>query len=139
MVSKPCIKCGAIKPLCEFYPHKQMKDGHLNMCKDCSKLEAKRHRAANADLYRAYERTRSVLPHRRALADRIQAAWRGKHPERRAANLAVQYALRAGRLTPLPCWVCGEKAEAHHPDYSMPLDVVWLCPRHHKQLHAMVA
>ena len=31
---------------------------------------------------------------------------------------------------------CSKKAEAHHPDYDRPLDVIWLCPQHHKALHA---
>ena len=35
-----------------------------------------------------------------------------------------------------PCWVCGaEKVVAHHADYSRPLDVVFLCLSHHRQLH----
>jgi hypothetical protein len=44
------------------------------------------------------------------------------------------------------CFKCGiektpahdEKPEAHHPDYSAPLDVVWLCSAHHKQAHALI-
>lgn len=36
---KPCIKCGIVKPLDEFYTHGSMADGHLNACKVC-------HRAA---------------------------------------------------------------------------------------------
>jgi len=27
------------------------------------------------------------------------------------------------------------KAEAHHDDYSRPLDVRWLCKRHHEEAH----
>ncbi len=31
------------------------------------------------------------------------------------------------------CSDCGEtKVEAHHEDYSKPLDVEWLCKKHHK-------
>lgn len=42
--------------------------------------------------------------------------------------------LRAGKLIEEPCRICGNiKAEAHHEDYSKPLDVVWLCNKHHKE------
>lgn len=135
---KTCFKCNTLKPLTEFYRHSMMADGHLNKCKDCTKRDVKAHRAAN-DSVREYDRARALLPHRMEQAKRIHRRWKGEFPERRAAHLAVQYALRTGRIERLPCWICGEKAEAHHPDYAQPLDVVWLCPRHHKQAHAMVA
>ena len=60
------------------------------------------------------------------------------YPERNKARIAVNNAVRDGRLMRQPCFICGEKAEAHHPDYSRPLDVVWLCDSHHKQTHALV-
>lgn len=41
---KTCFKCGQTKKLDEFYIHKEMKDGHLNKCKSCAKLDvSKRH------------------------------------------------------------------------------------------------
>lgn len=33
------------------------------------------------------------------------------------------------------CKVCGEKAQMHHTDYSKPLQVTWLCRKHHLELH----
>lgn len=34
------------------------------------------------------------------------------------------------------CEVCGApRAHAHHDDYSLPLDVRWLCPIHHAEVH----
>jgi hypothetical protein len=42
---------------------------------------------------------------------------------------------RRGKLDPKPCEVCGEQAEKHHPDYSQPLHVSWLCRAHHLDLH----
>jgi ribosomal protein S27AE len=35
-----------------------------------------------------------------------------------------------------PCEVCGNlKAQAHHDDYSKPLQVRWLCQKHHTEHH----
>lgn len=53
-----------------------------------------------------------------------------------AARKAVSRAIEAGTLKPEPCQKCGKpKAQAHHPDYARPLDVEWLCPKCHSQLH----
>lgn len=53
------------------------------------------------------------------------------------ARRAVRNALRSGRLTKRPCWICGDdRSEAHHPDYSRPLDVEWLCRKHHRAAHS---
>lgn len=48
------------------------------------------------------------------------------------AQSIVNHAKRDGKLIPLPCEVCGNvKSEAHHRDYSKPLEVQWLCRKHH--------
>ena len=51
------------------------------------------------------------------------------------AHMAVNSELRAGRMFKQPCEKCGLKAEAHHDDYNKPLDVRWLCKRHHAEHH----
>lgn len=67
-----------------------------------------------------------------------------RFPEKAAARDAAQRALRAGIIKRQPCEVCGVvhasaradgsrvKVEAHHDDYSKPLDVRWLCTEHHR-------
>ncbi len=150
MTTKTCFKCLTVKPLCEFYKHSAMGDGHLNKCKECTKADVKQHRANNLSKVRAYDRMRNSLPHRAAERAKYQKTdkyfeihrssvkrWVEKHPERKKATNAVNNAVRDGRLKKHPCWVCGEKAVAHHPDYERPLDVVWLCQAHHKQAHAI--
>lgn len=58
-----------------------------------------------------------------------------KHKKR--AKDAVYRAVLNGTLTrPHTCTLClNVDVEAHHEDYSKPLDVLWLCPRHHAELH----
>lgn len=42
MEKKECFRCNKVKSLDEFYKHKQMVDGHLNKCKDCTKSDTKK-------------------------------------------------------------------------------------------------
>jgi len=66
-----------------------------------------------------------------------QARWRQRNPLARWAHVALASALKRGLVARLPCEVCGDpKTDGHHPDYSRPMDVVWLCRRHHKAAHA---
>ena len=52
------------------------------------------------------------------------------------AQQAVTRAIAKGVLIRQPCERCGkEKTDAHHPDYSKPLEVVWLCRSCHKKEH----
>lgn len=58
--------------------------------------------------------------------------YRAKH----YAQYKAWKAMRLGRMEKKPCEVCGsEITEKHHPDYNKPLDVVWLCKKHHRRLH----
>jgi hypothetical protein len=53
----------------------------------------------------------------------------------RARNLARE-ALYNGTIKKLPCIICGdENVEMHHRDYSKPLEVDFLCKRHHILYH----
>jgi ribosomal protein S27AE len=48
----------------------------------------------------------------------------------------VARAIREGVLVRQPCERCETaKTEAHHEDYSRPLDVVWLCRKCHSLRH----
>lgn len=66
----------------------------------------------------------------------VRAAYRLDKGKWRAHAVVAQ-ALRSGRLIRQPCEVCGAvRVDAHHPDYNRPLDVCWLCRRHHRAIHA---
>lgn len=57
--------------------------------------------------------------------------------ERRQKNFAhgaVRNALKYGRIKKEPCKCGSMQVEAHHFDYDRPLDVVWVCRKHHGEL-----
>lgn len=138
---KTCFKCGSTLPLSEFYRHPKMADGHLGKCKACTKKDVHEHRHGKGrDKVLSYDRERAHEPPRAAARARIVAEWREAHPDRRAAQLELGRAVKAGIVQPWPVCAlpeCEAKPEAHHPDYGQPLQVVWLCSAHHKQAHAL--
>jgi len=78
------------------------------------------------------------LPHRKAKARKNGDRWRANNPEAFTAQGRLRYAVRAGKVTRFPCEVCGDpKVHGHHRDYSKPLDVLWLCARHHHAAHGL--
>lgn len=69
------------------------------------------------------------------LATKISdARQNSKFPEKRLARTLVGMAQRKKLIIKQPCEICGIlKVEAHHDDYSKPLDVKWFCNKHHKE------
>jgi len=58
------------------------------------------------------------------------------HIKKTRARAVVFGLKRRGVLTPEPCARCGAvKVHAHHLDYDKPLEIVWLCRRHHDAIH----
>lgn len=142
MEQKQCFKCLCMKPLYQFYRHPAMADGHLGKCKDCTKVDVRANRAARTDQYRAYYHDRARTPKGRAQQASNRKAMRAKYPDKYRTRNKFSRALQDGRITPWPvCAVpeCDQKPEGHHPDYSRPLDVVWLCRTHHIAAHALVS
>lgn len=63
---------------------------------------------------------------------------REENPDAYHARTRLNVAVRFRQIEKLPCEVCGDvKSEGHHEDYSRPLDVRWLCRKHHAELHRL--
>lgn len=60
-----------------------------------------------------------------------------ERPELHRARNAVRTATRNGTLKRQPCERCGTtvNVHAHHDDHQKLLEVMWLCPTHHRQRH----
>lgn len=144
---KLCRRCGETKPHGDFY--KCSRKGIQSKCKACQKEMHKLWKASggaetanrlNREYYArrgsetkaAYSKTDAA----RVLAREHARAYRAKHPEKALAHRAVSRAMGVGLLERKPCVVCGEpRTHGHHDDYSKPLDVVWLCIKHHAERH----
>lgn len=132
-MDKTCSICGVIKPLDMFSVESRNKDGRGCQCKACRRKAQSKTRPLHRDAHNEYKREYRKA-HSSALYSREYVR---SNPERAVAHNKVKYAVRLGTLTALPCEICGTTTlvHAHHEDYSKPLDVIWLCPLHHKWIH----
>ena len=115
---KFCRDCGGTKKVSEFeWDSKRQRPQAY--CRACS---YRRHRA----FMRTVAGKASARRYHKNRRDKR------KHTVRLFTNAAVQL----GVLAKQPCEVCGvKKVQAHHDDYSKPLDVRWLCLTHHAAHH----
>lgn len=149
--TKTCNRCKETKVISFFTVDRHKKDGLRTICKACTKIaystpEALMRTASRirelrkqdkwkkyyAERAKAWRKTEKGKAYERMSSQRMI----DRHPLKHLARIAVNDAVRYGRLTKLPCFCCGnEKVEAHHPDYDRPLDVIWLCKKHHSEIH----
>lgn len=85
----------------------------------------KRYRRRHPDRIAAYAKGNGKQRH--TIANR---RYRENHPEKYACHKAVQLAVKRGDLVHAKnCERCGKhcSTEAHHSDYSKPMQLTWLC------------
>jgi len=71
-------------------------------------------------------------------AQKRREKWIQANKHKRAAHIQLQIAIRKGLLIrPSKCSECGChcKPHGHHPDYSRPLEVIWVCQICHEKMH----
>lgn len=90
---------------------------------------------------READRERYLKPERRQDIGENARRWARDNPAPRRAQVAVANAIRDGRLDKgTVCEQadgnCSGQINAHHDDYSKPLEVRWLCRSHHMKWHA---
>jgi hypothetical protein len=144
---KLCGNCRQVKPRSDFNLNTAKSDGLQYRCRACQKIEATAPSVrAQKRAYRATDRGKQVLKASRKKYDTsekgrrihavIQIARHRRDPLKKPAQNALNRAIASGLLTRRPCEVCGEEyTHGHHPDYTKPLEVVWLCPQHHSDEH----
>ena len=149
-MKKRCPGCSRNLPTSDYYRNRAQPSGLDTYCKNCKKKIMREYYKANAErvclrVGRHYAANRdkvceTVRNYRRDNPQKIKdkhRAWERAFPEKKKAQHALWYATQQGVISRQPCEVCGitEGVEAHHDDYSKPLEVRWLCRSHHRRLH----
>lgn len=116
---KRCCRCKKLLSFSNFHRDSTRRDGHVGRCKLCTTIYARETGRHKYKVKRNYLQT-----------------YYQKYPAKKKAHSAIQNALRRVKIKRYPCIICGDtKSEAHHNDYEKPLDVVWLCRKHHQEHH----
>jgi hypothetical protein len=114
----------------------------MRECKDCKKAYQKSYisRKSKEDpewLIRRLDQAREFSRKHLALRSPKSNKRRPRDPLKTKAQATLRKAVLNGSIKPLPCEVCGssQKVHGHHEDYNRPLDVNWLCQKHHHLRH----
>jgi len=93
-----------------------------------------------------YERNRESFIKRNKIYNQTQAGKESsarrskrameKNPTKWKARQTLRNAVHARKIVKGSCEECDEvKVEGHHEDYNKPLEVNWLCSKHHQKIH----
>lgn len=114
-VASVCAKCGGERVIRNWHSNGEMQAKLV--CIPCA---------------RARSRANSAATNHKGKRE-----WDARNKLRRRAHKKIEYALVSGKMERQCCERCGASSnvQAHHDDYSKPLDVMWLCPTHHGERH----
>lgn len=130
-----CLTCG-----CTMTATSAMVRWHKYICMPCEAKRCVERRRNTPDSIRAAGKRYVATEKGRAVRAQSSRKYSASNPEKCLAHRKANDAIKRGTLTRLPCEVCGAMpSEAHHDDYSKPLDVRWLCLPHHRELHKSAA
>ena len=136
-----------ICPRCKIRPRKQTS----SYCRECLAEyalilyhqnpkyryeERKEYRKNNKELLREIKQ-RWRLKYKKDILEKQRLygkKYRETHREKIKAHYTLNNAIKRGEITRKLCEICGNYAQAHHPDYNKPFEVRWLCRIHHWQL-----
>lgn len=124
-----CSMCKEFKGIDKFYKYRKSPSGCQGYCKEC-------------DNKRVRDRSRYFLSYHFSRKNKEQYKKKNREKVRTYNKKECnQEKINARKLAkkafkkPQPCEICGDIGEQHHTDYSKPLDIQWLCRKHHLEIH----
>ena len=128
-MTKECSRCKKIRPVGDFYWFKTRKE-YKSECKSCARKDKREF------YYKNRKKINAKLKSNKKGQSESNRHSKKKFPEKSRSRDLIHYALKIGHIKKLPCEECGsKKVHGHHTDYQKPLEVKWLCQKHHCELH----
>lgn len=134
---KKCFKCGVEKELTSFYKHKQMLDGHLNKCIDCTKNDVKvRYSELSSD-------QSFIIKERKRGRDKYHRLYHGTG-KANPNNLSKYYSLypEKKKASSMSCKIKPPQPglEKHHWSYNEDhyKDLIFITKKHHMKAHRFI-
>ncbi len=127
-----CRKCNLARHVSNFY-YSSLKVKSYT-CKRCSvDTQSAEWRDANKERLKIY--CQEWREKNRLKVRKYKQEYHQRKRKECSARGKLTYAVKTGKIMKYPCEVCGNiRSEAHHEDYDKPLDVKWLCKKHHREI-----
>lgn len=133
---KTCSVCKKNREYKDFYK------GAYNKCKYCIKAYQKNYQSNRRkdDEYRKQQKEYYLMWYENNGRTRGDSSeiWHLNNKDKNNIHHKVWYALHTNKIIkPKKCQYCKREVSlsGHHPDYSKPLEVIWLCGSCHKIIH----
>lgn len=131
-----CVRCKVDKPTEDFYDYDRYK------CRECRKnLDRERYPGRKKYLREYYVKWYAETENKNRHYQKSKNSaieWRLNNKDKVRVVGILNRALK-NRLIIKPdhCLSCGKRGEieAHHPDYTKPLEVLWTCRSCHRLIH----
>jgi len=129
-IVKKCNRCQTTKTISNFYlrNYYKKKKYYDNFCKRCARTKKTRNRDKEYQ-----KRKRLINPKIKKIANDL---YRKNNKIKIKAHKIIHKYIKQGIIKAEKCRDCDRlDTHAHHPDYTKPLKIIWLCPIHHKLEH----
>ena len=133
-IIKKCNKCHKVKSISGFAVRNDRSAGYYGHCKACDRVKSRGKYHKN--IVKARTRAKKYyLKNPEKFAEKSKKLVTEKN-FKYVARYLLRSAVESGKVNKLPCEVCGDKiSQAHHHDYKKPLEVMWVCRKHHGEQH----
>ena len=143
-----CNVCNKTGNKDEFKKDGRLKNGVASICLECQARAAKKKYWENPGV--AVQRARDQRIRKKNgeqkprvyCAEEVRERWKRNYKNLTAERKRARWMMSDERtkrgLQSGQCEVCGavENVDGHHDDYTRPLEVRWLCRKHHRAFHA---